>query len=243
MSHLEEDKNPAIADSTRWILTALTEKLEQTRKVNEQLQESNGRAIAALANKFQDDQKAELELIQANTKAISDLIGTLDKLQSGQMSMTQIMYEKQTILKEFRDIINTILQKSDRYQQETCRQIETIAKEVISLQKDFAQMQKDIIKILQELSVERHKEQNKISWLIFDLFFRLQRNPSKEVNEKWVWISGIGCEYPVVASKRNKAALTCVMRFQHRSRTLAWGWLDDLLSDLRDNSCSWKKMN
>lgn len=169
MSHSEEDKDPAIADlpadSMRWVLTALTEKLEQTRKVNEQLQESNGRAIAALANKFQDDQKAELELIQANTKAISDLIGTLDKLQSGQMSMTQIMYEKQTILKEFRNIINTILQKSDRYQQETCRQIETIAREVMSLQKDFAQIQKDIIRILQELSSEQHKERKNKYWV------------------------------------------------------------------------------
>ncbi len=159
MSHLEEDKSNSIADSTRWILTALTEKLEHTRKINEQLQASNSRAIAALANKFQDDQKAELELIQANTKAISDLIGTLDKLQSGQMSMTQIMYEKQTILKEFRDIINTILQKSDRYQQETCRQIETIAREVMSLQESFAQMQKDILSILKELSEERNRKE------------------------------------------------------------------------------------
>ncbi|WP_204104051.1 MULTISPECIES: hypothetical protein [Spirulina sp. CCY15215] len=160
MSHLEEDKNHSRVNSTQWMLAALTEKLEQTCKVNEQLQKSNGRAIAALADKFQDDQKAELELIQANTMAMSSLISTLDKLQAGQMSMTQIIYEKQAILKDFRDIIDTILQKSDRYQQETCRQIETIVKEVMSLQENFAKMQKDIFTILQELSAERDNKRD-----------------------------------------------------------------------------------
>jgi flagellar hook-basal body complex protein FliE len=159
MNDAAGEKALQIGESNRQAIAVLADKFEAQNRITLQMCESNGRAIAALADKVRENQQTELDLIKANSQTLSDLITSLSQMQASQSTMTQMLADKQDILRDFREIINTILERTERYQTESSHQLELLARDIKTLHDDFLAIQKDTMAILRELA-ERKPEAN-----------------------------------------------------------------------------------
>lgn len=157
MNDVAKEKALQIGESNSKAIAALADKFEAQNKIMRQMCESNGRAIAALANKVQEDRATELDLIKANSKAIGDLITSLAQMQASQSQITQVLADKQEILQNFRETIDAILDRTERYQSESNRQLEFLAREIKNLYDNFLIVQEETLAMLRELADKKQE--------------------------------------------------------------------------------------
>ena len=151
MNDTEWNRALGLIESNSRAIAALSDTLESERVTNRQRIESNSRAIAALADKVVDHHQTFVRLIEANSKAIADLTEVLGQLQNGQAMLTQLISEQQTLLKEFRQIFKALLERVERGQTQSDRNLDTIGQEITDLRQSFLSMHQELLELLQGL--------------------------------------------------------------------------------------------
>lgn len=157
MNNTEWDKALKAIESNSRAIAALSDAVESERLVNRQRIESNSRAIAALADKLVDNHQTYLRLIESNSRAIADLTDILGQLQNGQAMLTQLISEQQALLREFRQIFKALLERVERGQTQSDRNLDTIGQEITDLRESFLTMHQELLEVLQGL--EKRKDQ------------------------------------------------------------------------------------